>query len=434
MKSIIADIEHKLKKVDFSPNLSVVIITQSLFENRNELIDFLKKLLVFNSIIFFVDGFGTNEGIFMHGIAIVLLEIDHDIYVTGRGNLEKELEKIAGKIKGHDVALAIYPALYFPGKMALFKGFLRDRLYWFRYRRCKDEGRKRRILKAYSNWVQKERLFIPVNKVLRILGKSGIPVGSINLVPLEVHEETPLILYNFRPIGQNVLVLAIKDAELHFKDIFPERGNSVEETRKILSSFFALKDEVRVIKEGNVIGEINGMPVKDYIREKLGFEITQEEFIERVEGGNFSGISPYGLALISRKTFGTSVIGLTGYPLNFYPYFLDLDVFEDSGLILGEIFVESPEEFVFFDSIVGNNACFRIFFVDSTTLLAYRGDTYRMYDFLCDTCKGDWLLIFTSASSAKMIKDYNSKKFLSEIDGGICYFSSGTSLMVELKE
>ncbi len=429
---LLEDLSKKLEKLDFTPNFGMIIITQSLFDYHKRILKFLEDNMGWDTVTFFTDGFGTKEGIFMHGILILLLTANYDIFVTGKGPLDQELEKITTKLQDYDVAIAVYPAIYFPRKTTLIKGFLRDRFYWFRYRRCKNELCKRKLLKRYSDWVQKERLFIPINKVLRILGKSGISVGSINLVPLEVHEDTPLILHNFRPIGRNVLVIGLKNADLHFKDIFPERGDSFEETKEILRKFFAFKDEVKVLKEGNVIGEINGMSVREYIKERFQLDVGEDEFIEKIEKGEFSAITPYGLAFISMMTNGATVVGLLSSPLNLYPYIIDLDVFQSEGLVLGEIFSKNPEEFVDFGELLSKSSTFKILFVDSTTLLAYRSETYRIYDFLSNRLKGDWVVIFISPPGMRLSQSTNSR-YISEIEPESFYFGSGTSLLFSLK-
>ena len=429
VKSLISDIKIKFESIEFKPNLGIIILTQTLFDDRDLITRFLRDNINFNTLTFFVDGFGTEDGIFMHGILILLLQVEHKFFITGKGDIEKELHQIAEKIRDHDMALAVYPALYFPGKSSLLKGFIRDKYYWFRYRRCRNERCKKKILQRYSSWIQKERFFIPVNKVLRILGKAQIPVASVNLVPLEVHENTPVIYHNFQAIGRNVLVLAIDDAELHFKDIFPERGESYEETESILRNFFAFRDEVKIVKEGNVIGEINGHPVREYIKRRFELEIEENEFVEKVEKGDFSAITPYGLALISKKTYGASVVGLLASPLNLYPFYLNFDKFFDNGLVIGEIFSQKPHDFVDFGEKMMDNSL-KIFFVDSTSLLAYRGETYEVFDFLSEKLKEKFLIIFTSLPSARL-DDMPDKRFISEIEPGIYFFGSGTSLLLK---
>jgi len=274
---------------------------------------------------------------------------------------------------------------------------------------------------------------MPVNKVLRILGKSEIPIASINLVPLEVYVNTPLILYNFKAIRKNILVIAFNNLELKFKDIFPERGDSYEETKEALKKFFAFRDEVRIIKEGVVIGEIESMKVEEYIEKKLGLKsLTESEFIEKVEKGEFSAITPFGIAFVSKMTHGISVMGLSGTPLQIYPCMFDLENYYDSGFILGEVFTENPEKFVEFgDELKAEQL--KILFVDSTTLLAYHGEVYKMYDFLIKSCKGSWVSIFTPFPSAKLVQS-TGRKLISEIEPNIFYFGSGTSLLIKFRK
>ncbi|WP_456478037.1 hypothetical protein [Geoglobus ahangari] len=422
----IQTLNEELSNLKLSPNIGFIIFTPQYFGKHQSVMRFLKKRLKFETIAFFADAFGTRDGIFTNGMLLLLLRANFKIFKTGKGNLYRQLSQIAENLKEFDAALAIYPAVYFPSRLKFLTIFFRDRFYWKRFSSCSDEACKKSILSKYSDWIKRERIMIPVNTVLRVLGKAGIPIGSINLVPLEAKPGMPAIYHNFKPIAQNILVVAFKEVDFDFKDVFPERGNSFEETKKILSSYFALKEEVTVLKEGNVVAEVNGMPIREYIKEKFDEWIDESEFLEKLERGEISGVSPFGLALISKETFGVSVIGLASFPLNFYPYHLDLSQFFDSGVIIGEIFSENPEDFVKFDSLSMSAYKFLVYCVDSTTLLAYRGHVYSLFEYAVKTVNKDWVIVF--APSPSSINFVNSNR-ISEIENNLYFFGSGTSFV-----
>lgn len=425
----IETLKKEISELNFDPNIGFIIFTTRYYGKHQRVLKYLKNALKFETVTFFSEAFGTRDGIFTDGILLLIMRADYKLYRTGKGDLYKQLSRIAENIRDYDAAIAIYPAIYFPSRFRLLVGFLRDKYFWKKYQSCHDERCKKKILKKYSEWVQRERLFLPVNKVLKTLGQSGIPIGSINLVPLEAKPGLPAIYHNFRPIKQNVIVIAFRNVEFDFKDVFPERGNSFEETKEILASYFALKEEVKVLKAGNVVGEINGIPVRQYIKERFDEWIEEEEFLEKLEKGEISAITPFGLALISKKTFGVSVVGLSPYPLNFYPYHLELDKFHDKGLVIGEIFSEKPEEFIKFDNLEKTH--FPIFIIDSTTLLAYKGEVYKLYHYALDKINGNWLMLFAPLPSAYFGRQY--RQYLSEIDEGIFYLGSGTALYINIK-
>ncbi|WP_457591131.1 hypothetical protein, partial [Geoglobus sp.] len=184
-----------------------------------------------------------------------------------------------------------------------------------------------------------------------------------------------------------------------------------------------------VLKEGNVVGEINEIPIREYIKERFDQWMEEDEFIDKLEKGEISAITPFGLALISMETFGVSVIGLAPFPLNFYPFYLDLNIYYDDGLIIGEIFSEKPEDFVKFD--FGDDSRLLFFAVDSTTLLAYKGQIYNVYEYITNNLDHkDWIMIFTTLPSSFM---KSGKKYLSKIEEDVYFLGSGTSILLRFK-
>ncbi len=421
-KECIEYLKHELDKIDFEPKFSFCIFTTNFYGKHKEVVEFLRKRLDFESVSFFVDAFVDENAIYPRGLALLLFDGEVKAFKTGSGDLERELEKIAEKLRSYDCALAIYPTLYFPSKIELLKGFARDRYYHILYRLLKSE----RFIRRFSDWLLENRIVIPINRVLRILSKAQIPIGSINLAPMEAKENTPLIMHNFEPIERNVLVLAFKKADIDFRDVFMERGNSYEETLEVLKKQFAIKDYVKVKKAGVVIAEINDELVKDYV-EKLGMEkVNEEKFVAKVEKGEFVTVTPYGLAFINKETFGISTLGLLATPLNLYISFFETDDFFDEAIVVGEVLAFDPADFVKFENLSLNSR--KIFFIDYSSLLEYGGEVYRMYEWLTENQR-NFLLIFVSYPSAFKRLD---KRFLSENGKNIYYNGSGTTVLLKL--
>ncbi len=421
-KKSVEFLKSELDKISFEPKFAFCLFTTNFYGKHKEIVEFLKRRIDFESVSFFVDAFGDENGIYPRGLALLLLDSDVDVFKTGEGDIDWELEKIAVKLRGYDCALAIYPTLYFPSKIDLLKGFARDRYYHMLYRILRSE----RYIRRFSDWLLENRLVIPINRVLRILSKAQIPIGSINLIPMEAKENTPLIMHNFEPIERNVLVLAFKNADIDFKDVFMERGNSYKETLEVLRKQFAIKDYVKVKKTGVVIAEINGKPVKDYI-DKLGIEkINEEKFVEEVERGKFATVSPYGLAFVNKETFGMSALGLLSVPSNMYISFFELDDFFDEATVIGEVFALDPADFVRFNRAA--ISFYKIFFIDYSTLYEYSGEVYRIHEWLTENQK-NFFLIFVSCPAAFKKSD---ERFLSENGKNIFYNSMGTTVLLEL--
>ena len=414
-------LKREICDLDFDPKFAFIFFTSEFYGKHTKILDFLENFIDFDSVCFFVEAFGDEKAIYSRGVSLLLFDEKVDVFKTGKGEIERELEKISERLRGYDCALAVYPTLYFPSRLELLRGLARDRLYSALYRATK----KMIFIHKPSEWLLRNRIVIPINRVLKTLSKAGIPVGSINLTPMEAKVNTPLILHNFEPIGRNVLVLGFKRANIHFKDVFMKRGNSYEETFKIVKRQFAVKDSVKVRKEGVVIAEINGMSVKDYVK-RLGLkEINEKEFVERLEEEGFETVTPYGLALIHRETFGVSCLGLLSTPLNFYVSFFDLDEFFDQATVVGEVLAFDPAEFVKFDV---SRESKKIFFIDYSSLFEYRGEAYRIHEWLSENQK-NFFIVFTSNPSAFVRSGEN---FLSENGRNIYYNGSGTTVLLEL--
>ena len=70
----------------------------------------------------------------------------------------------------------------------------------------------------------------------------------------------------------------------------------------------------------------------------------------------------------------------------------------------------------------------KIFFVDYSSLFEYRGEAYRIYEWLSENQK-NFFLVFTSYPSA-FVK--SGRAFLSENGRNIYYNASGTTVLLEL--
>jgi len=416
-------LSEKLNKLDFDPKFSFIFFSTNFYGKHNNVLKFLKDVIDFDSVCFFVEAFGDEKAIYSSGISLLLFDERVDIFKTGDGILEKELEKIAERLRGYDCALAVYPLLYFPSKIELLKGLARDKLYTTLY-----QATKRLIFaRIHSEWLLRNRVVIPINRVLKILSKAGIPVGSVNIVPMEAKENTPLILHNFEPIGRNVLVLGFKNADIHFKDVFMKKGKSYEETLNVIKKQFAAKDFVNVKKAGVILAEIDGTSVKNYVKRLRLKEIEKGNFIEKLEKKGFKTVTPYGLAFINKETFGSASLGLLSTPLNLYISFFDLEEFFGEALVVGEVLAFDPADFVKFDVSPERK---KIFFVDHSALFEYRGEVYRIYEWLSENQK-NFFLVFTSCPSA-FVK--SGENFLSENGRNIYYNGSGTTILLELRD
>ncbi|MEM2802470.1 MAG: hypothetical protein QXK59_06525 [Archaeoglobaceae archaeon] len=197
-----------------------------------------------------------------------------------------------------------------------------------------------------------------------------------------------------------------------FADIFPERGKSPEETRN--SNARAPKPKkVLMVKKGIAIKELNGLSVKEFIRREGIF--MRKDLEKDLLNNNFFGATPYGLFPISKETCGSSFLGLMDYDLRFYPSLFDLDVFFDEAIFAGELLKEGikrvKEELSEVD----------FFLFDQNLMLMFEEKIVEIAKIL----NSYGVLTSTPSLAGKL-----EKKFMSEIEKGICV--NGTETMVFL--
>jgi hypothetical protein len=326
----------------------------------------------------------------------------------------------------------MFPAFYFPSKFGFLRYFFNDRRCYRRFSNEKSFGEKKKVLEDYSRYLESKFVF-PINKTLRIMAqKTGrkTPIIGMYLMPLEAASHTPLILANYKDIGRGIAAMCFKGkVNAIFHDIFPERGNSYEETFEIIKNYFPETEEVKVVKDGTAIGEINGLKPVDFLKVKIsGFEdVSQDEFLKRVENGKLQMATPYVLAFVSQKTYGSTLLGLFNYPLNLYPSLFDVNEFCDTAAFCGEIFKGGVKGFgEIFEKKKFSG--FDIFIVDWNPIMGFGGDVHKLVDVVQEkssSCFG----VFSSPPSAYLPNP--DKRYLSEIEDGICVNLTGTSVILE---
>jgi len=436
-KDAYKEIVRQLDELDFSPNFLLLFFTEGMLKNREIIISAFKKRFPDTKMLgCVVEAFVVGNRIWTRGVAALLAEFDGQVEVfwARERGATSTIEKLGEKVgSGWDAILLMFPAFYFPGKFGLLKGFLNDRRYYGKFVKEKSYDEKIRILREYSNYLEGASLLFPVNRVLRIMAdKTGgnTPIIGMNLMPLYATSNTPLILADYREIQPGAAAICFKGrVNTIFHDVFPERGNSYEETFEIIKSVYTSVERVNVIKGGAVMGDVNGLTPTKFIKTKIrGFkELSQEIFLKEVEDGKLQMVSPYGLAFISKDTFGASSVGLFPYPISLYPSLFDLgEVYEDA-IFYGEFFKGGVKKFGQIFENKMQETTFDFFIMDCNTIMSYGGDIYTLVEILKKN-SARWFGIFLSPPSAYLPSV--SKKYLVEIENRICYNNCGTSAIL----
>lgn len=428
---IVKDLEDKLK-LDFDPEFFFLFLTESTLSIHDKILRYLKEKFPYCKMAgCIVEGYVTKEGIWTRGLAILFFEKDVDVFWAKGKKVEETFTKLKYGMKDFSSAIVIFPLFKFSGRLDMIDFILRNNTIWrYRYWRAKDLGSKLNVLESYSKYLEEKYIF-PANKVLSFFDGEK-PVIGLNLLPLEAGFGTPIILVNYESLGRSAVSISFKFKSLaHFHDVFPERGKSFEETFEIVKNYLPNAKRVRVVKKGIAIGEVEGRSAVDFLKsERLIQPYNEKETVKMLEEEKFRTVSPYGLAFVSRETFGTSILGLAPYPLSLYSSIFDLDKFYDEALFVGEYFKGGIRSFEGLFEMKKYSDSFDFFIIDANVIPMFGGRCFEIKKMADNYCQ-DYFGIFSICPSFR--KKYLERNYLSEIENGLCFMTSGTSVMVEIK-
>jgi hypothetical protein len=383
----------------------------------------------------FIEGYAVEDEIWTRGIVALLAEFDGEVKVfVERGNDLKEVCRRLGKKARDewDAMLIMFPVFYFSSVFSFGRAMYNDRIYSRRYRNAKTIEEKKEVLKRYSNYLEKNFIF-PIDRVLKYLSESTggkFPIIGMNLMPMEAKVGTPVILVNYEEVGRGIAAICFKGkVNAVYHDIYPERGSSYEETVNIIKSYFSDAEEVDVVKAGIAIGEINGKPPVEFLRERLEAyrEMSEEEFLKKLEEGRFETVSPYMLALINEQNFSTTFLGIVNSPVKIFPSPFYLDLFSDRMFFVGEAFRGGPKKFIEVIELRKFEG-FDLILLDMDMIPAFGGNVYKIMNYVEGLQK---LVIFTTTPS---IYTNSDRKLMTEIEKNIHFTTSGSNALLEFEK
>ena len=434
------DIEKRLEELEpsFKPNFMLLFFTSGSFKDWRRYNEFFKERFPDVQMLgCVVEGYAAGNEIWTRGIVALLGEFDGEVKVYfERGNkVEEVCKRLGGRIGGeYNSILAMFPTFYFPSRLEFARMFINDRLYYRRYRGQKTVEERKEVLKDYSRYLEDHFIF-PIDKVLKYLSESTgkeTPIIGMNLMPMEAKVGTPIILANYEEVGRGIAAMCFKGkVNAVYHDIYPERGNSFEETVEIIKEYFSNAEEVKVVKAGVAIGEINGMTPVEFLRLKRAAyeEVDEERFLDRVEKGKLETVTPYGLAFVNKKFNGVILLGLVNSPINMYPSIMQLDNFYDRCMFLGESFKGGIKKFA---EIAKKKKFegFDLFIFDMDTIPAFGKGIYKIIEEIKEK-SSNMISIFTAPPSAFI--PHSTTKAISEFDDDIFATSSGSNALLEFK-
>ncbi|RLI70452.1 hypothetical protein DRO97_10835, partial [Archaeoglobales archaeon] len=340
------EVERKLERLTFTPKFLFLFLTAGTWKAYGKFMELLRNKFPNTKMLgCTVEGYIVENAIWTRGVAILLADFDGEVEVfwANEKNATETIEKLGDKIgKGWDTILLMFPAFYFPGKLKFLRFFLNNKRFYRRFKGKDDVEDRRKVLLEYSKTLMDMKMVYPIDEVLKIISKKSgkrATIIGMNLMPLEATSNTPLILADFKNVNDGAAAICFKGyINGIFDDVFPERGDSYEETVNLIKSYFTGAEEVSIEKGGLALASINNIKPVEFLENKRRLEeLAEEEFMERVEKGKLQMATPYMVSFISRKTHGCSFLGLMNFPVELYPSVFTLDTFYDTAVFCGEV-------------------------------------------------------------------------------------------------
>ncbi|MFQ6072970.1 MAG: FIST N-terminal domain-containing protein, partial [Methanosarcinales archaeon] len=389
-----------------------------------------------------VDGMIYPHDMRTDGAALVLCS-DPDAKISVKGARENSATKSAKKLAEqidckNGVIILHFPLVHVPNVFKSLQFFARGFYY---SRRCKglDQNSQKEFARKFADYCDKEKIFYTQPTTLKIFAehtKYKIPILGINVVHTQMKFNTPNIFCNFKDIEDGIAALTIeKDGiDVVYDDIFPDKGNTLEETMYIVRKTFTVVKEFKANFERNVLISLDDKPPFEAVKNIVGvFKESEEKLLNNLEKGDLQVQMPYILNFFNKKTNGRTHVGFGSYcPFDLFPFFIDISDYSERILFAYEPFYGRLHDFISSLSQLKSQDNFNFFCIDVASISAFGKEVYKLRHDIKNILKQNYFGLLTSAPSVFLPPVYQKRKYMSEIDDNIIYTSAGSNVCVSI--
>ncbi len=426
-RKLIEELKEKLKELKIDANNILLFTTNSTKRDAKSVMKVLKERYPEAEIAGCnVEGYMTKDCAWSRGIALMLIDCDKMSIAHSSGKSAKEAFSSLNRKLREKKKVVLFPMVSIPSEINVLKLLFYDKMYYYKYKRANDLEEKRRILSEYSKILESKMIFPPNSGLREMSGE----VAGLCLIPLSAGYRTPILYTKGKECHRCCVGVGLSKVKMHFYDVFPERGKSFEETFEILKNYFGKVDRAKCFFSGIAIGEVNGLTATEFLKKVIGAKEIKEESLkeEKLKKGNLPLVSPYGFAIISKETFGSCMLGLQSYPINIYPSTFELDKFYSECIFSGEMYKGGITDFYgMLDKVESDT--FKFFSIDYDVIPMFSKSVHKLRREIASRFEGNFLGIFAQAAFKSQKLD---KRYMSEIEKGICFNGTGTATIVEV--
>lgn len=436
-------IEQARNKLDFKPDLALFYATLKYNGKYQPMLDkFKEEFRDIPQIGASVDGMIYPDDIRMDGAALVLCE-DKEARirvdgVKGKGAIESA-KKLAKRIKCEKGAVVLhFPLVHVPGALKSAEFYAKG-LYYSKLCKGANQGKQKEYAGKFADYCNKEGIFYLPPTVLDIFAKQTdyrIPIIGINVMHTQVRFDTPHIFCNFEDIDGGIAAITIEKKNLNaiYDDIFPDKGKTTDETKKIVRNEFTIIKEFKANFEKNILISLDGMPPVEALKNFISVsEENQDALLKRMDKGNFQAQVPYMLVFFNKKTNGMIHTGFGAYyPFDSYPFIVDASECDEQVFLAYEFIEGKFEDFISSLKQIKHEDSFKFFSIDVGTTQAFGNKVFAYSDEVKKLVKQNYFGIITEAPSIYLPKDLQKRNYITEAASDIFFTASGTNVCLEI--
>ncbi len=437
-------IEQARKRLDFEPDLALFYATLKYNGKYQSMLDiFHDEYGDIPQIGASVDGMIYPDDMHTDGAALVLCK-DEDAKIRvdgekGKGALESA-EKLAKRIKCENGAVVLhFPVVHVPGTIKFAEFFAKGFYYSKRCETTNQEKQKEHGRK-FSDFCDRENIFYLPPTILNIFAKHTnykIPIIGINSLHTRVRFNSPDIFCNFEDIESGISALTIEKENINvvYDDIFPEKGRTFEETKRIVNNEFKIIKEFKGVFEKNVLISLDRKPPVEAVKNLIYVSGEKDkELLGHLDKGDFEASQPYILLFLNRKTNGAFIVGIGSYfPFGLFPFFMDISDYSED-VALGYENVDSKfDAFISgLNSLKFNNSSFVYFSIDVGASVAFGKKIFEYKDKINKLLGKNYFGIISAPTSVYIPPEFQLRNYLSESLNNTFFMSGGANACLEI--
>ncbi len=443
-KQAARDIVEQARKLHFEPSLALFYATLKYNGRYQAMLDiFRDEYGDIPQIGASVDGMIYPDDMHTDGAALVLCR-DEDAKIRVDGVKEKgamaSAEKLAKRVRCEEGAVVLhFPLVHVPGALKFAQFFAKGFYYSKKCGGAVIEKQKEHAGK-FSEYCDRENIFYLPPAVLNMFAERTnykVPIIGVNVLHTQVRFNSPNIFCNFEDINGGIAALVIEKENINavYDDIFPEKGKTLEETKRIVSNEFTIIKEFKANFEKNVLISLDGKPPVEAVKNLIYVSAEKEkELLGHLDKGDFRVQMPYALLFINKKTNGAFLLGIGSYfPFELFPFFVDISDYSEDVALVYELIGNKFDTFIScLNNLERNNGGFVYFSLDVATAAAFGKKILEYKDKVKKIVGNNYFGIISAPTSAYIPHEVRLRNYLSETLNNTFFMSGGTSTCLEI--